>query len=108
MERFSMRLRRKYDPATGAFEPTGSVATARAGHTATTLQDGKVLITGGYTDFTKGQFHASSAAELYELAEAILMPNSTTHPGVLSVRLLSEEEASPLSRLRSCINDFGR
>jgi N-acetylneuraminic acid mutarotase len=44
------------------------MATARAGHTAASLQNGKVLITGGYTDFTNGAFHASSTAELYDPA----------------------------------------
>ena len=38
-----------YDTASGTFFPTGSLATARGGHTATRLADGTVLVVGGLT-----------------------------------------------------------
>jgi hypothetical protein len=49
-----------YDPKTGTFSPTGSLATARAWHTATLLADGRVVIAGG----AGSAFLAS--AELYD------------------------------------------
>jgi hypothetical protein len=53
-----------YDPATGTFAPTGSMATARDGHTATLLANGKVLIAGGVTT---GQ-QCLDSAELFDPA----------------------------------------
>ncbi len=50
-----------YDPSTGTFAETDSMNTARMGHTATLLSDGKVLIAGG-TDGTS----AMASAEIYD------------------------------------------
>ena len=51
-----------YDPATGAFTVVGDLATARRGHTATVLGNGKVLIAGG---FTGTEVQPVATAELY-------------------------------------------
>ena len=53
-----------YDPTTGTFSPTGSLATGRNMHTATLLLDGRVLIAGGNVS---GQ-HPLASAELYDPA----------------------------------------
>ena len=49
-----------YDPSTGSFSVTGSMAAARTYHTATLLPSGKVLVAGGGDD--------NSTAEVYDPA----------------------------------------
>lgn len=62
-----------YDPATGAFMPTGSMVTPRYAHTATLLANGKVLVAGGY-----GQQGTSlvvnATAEFYDPATGSFAP----------------------------------
>lgn len=50
-----------YDPETNEFTNTGAMATARAGHTATLLPDGRVLIVGG-----RNASSALSSAEIFD------------------------------------------
>lgn len=57
-----------YDPATDTFSSAGKMSTVRCGHTATLLQNGKVLVAGGIT------------AELYDPAT-----NSWTATGSMNV-----------------------
>jgi galactose oxidase-like protein len=62
-----------YDPATGTFSLTGPMAQGRAGHTATRLPDGKVLVVGGW-DVTPG---GASTAELYDPATQAFSPTGS-------------------------------
>ncbi len=55
-----------YETGPGTFAPTGSMADARAGHTATLLNDGRVLVVGGI-DASDG-FDNLATAELYDPA----------------------------------------
>ena len=50
-----------YDPDTGDWTSTGNLIAQRAGHTATLLQNGKVLVAGGW-----GGDSALDSAELYD------------------------------------------
>jgi hypothetical protein len=54
-----------YDPSTGTFTQTGSMAIARFRHTATLLQDGRVLIVGGVP---ADSAIPTSTAEIYDPA----------------------------------------
>lgn len=53
-----------YDSAANRFAPTGSLATGRNFHTATRLEDGRVLIAGGFHT----RFGSLASAELYDPA----------------------------------------
>ena len=58
-----------YDPATGTFTPTGSMAVARALHQATLLPDGRVLVSGGFgTDPSSPRVPGPEHAEVYDPA----------------------------------------
>jgi hypothetical protein len=54
-----------YDPSTGVFTQTGSMAVGRFRHTATLLENGKVLITGG---ILLSSSNPTSTAEIYDPA----------------------------------------
>jgi N-acetylneuraminic acid mutarotase len=66
-----------YDPATGIWTATGSLATARVYHTATLLASGEVLVAAGFNTFST---HLRSA-ELYDPASG-----TWTSTGSLSLR----------------------
>ena len=57
-----------YNVATGIFSPTGSMSSKRAGHAATLLGSGKVLVTGGVVDPPVTPCPADIPAELYDPA----------------------------------------
>src|SRR5437879_12427465 len=59
-----------YDSATGRFTATGSMGTGRNFHTATRLDDGRVLIAGGY-HIRQGTL---DSAELYDPATGTFTP----------------------------------
>jgi hypothetical protein len=74
-----------YDPSTGAFAPTGSMATPRSGHTATLLHDGRVLVVGGdasiVTDGGPGGYVYLASAELYDPSSGTFVPSGSLATG---------------------------
>jgi hypothetical protein len=61
-----------YDPRTQKFSETGSMQTARAGHSATLLPNGQVLVLGGASDAS-----LASSAELYDPASGKFAPTGS-------------------------------
>jgi N-acetylneuraminic acid mutarotase len=57
-----------YDPSTGAWSPTGDLNVPRSWHSATLLQNGKVLVAGGLQYDGSNPSGVSSSAELYDPA----------------------------------------
>jgi N-acetylneuraminic acid mutarotase len=55
-----------YDPVANSWSPAGNMAVGRAGHTATLLVDGRVLVAGGSSDGTV--LTATMSAEIYDPA----------------------------------------
>ncbi len=68
-----------WDPGTGRFHPTGSLAEARSGHVASPLPDGWVLVSGG----TLGEERLASA-EVWGPAGAATDPEDTGEFVVIS------------------------
>jgi WD40 repeat protein len=70
-----------FDPATGLFQPTGSMTAARSGHSATLLSDGRVLIAGGL----------DQTAEIYDPVTGMFIPTGkmSTARSVHTATLLS-------------------
>ncbi len=64
-----------YDPAQGAFASAGDMTASRAGHTATLLNNGDVLLAGGYAYGGIGIYQgATASAELYHPASPSAAP----------------------------------
>jgi hypothetical protein len=83
-----------FDPTASTYTQTGSMTEARALHTATLLQDGKVLLTGGGTPNMGGGFTGSGAspaatppplntAELYDPATGTFSPTGSMEAGLM-------------------------
>ncbi|HYJ03494.1 MAG TPA: kelch repeat-containing protein [Chthoniobacterales bacterium] len=70
---YSLSSAEVYDPETGTWSMTGSLAADRFGHTTTLLSSGKVLVAGG---FRQG-FNTLAGAELYDPATGTWTPTGS-------------------------------
>jgi hypothetical protein len=70
-----------YDPATGMFTPTGSLSTPRFNHTATLLNDGRVLVVGGMVADSSGNQESVATAELFDPASGSFSPTGALNNG---------------------------
>ena len=65
IEEFTTNTAELYDPATGQWSLTGNLSTARTSHAAALLQNGMVLVAGGYLAGGPGDDYLASA-EVYD------------------------------------------
>jgi hypothetical protein len=81
-----------YNPATGAWAPTGRMGVPRVGHTAVLLRTGEVLVLGGTSQ------QAENWAELYDPSTGSWMPATSprTKPPELNSRATSLSDGTVL------------
>lgn len=67
-----------FDPATGTFTPTGSMAAPRWRHSMTTLSDGRVLVAGGEGTVERSQLGSNRRPPVYRSDAEIYDPKTGT------------------------------
>jgi Galactose oxidase, central domain len=89
-----------YDPVGDGFQPTGSMATARAFHAATLLADGRVLVTGGFVALDGS---TTASAEIYDPSTGHFSPAGAMQVGrtAHSAILLTDGRALALGGLQA-------
>ena len=94
-----------FDPATESFSPTGSMSKGRTGHTATLLNDGTVLVTGGLNPGGA----ADSTAEVYNPATGsfTLVGNMVEGRDAHTASLLGDGRVLIAGGSGGDLNDFG-
>ncbi|WP_437300204.1 kelch repeat-containing protein [Sorangium sp. So ce426] len=68
-----------YDPATNTWSSAGSMSVTRYLHTATLLQDGRVLVVGGYTLNGNEMPQGRTSVEIYDPATGAWTPAAPTN-----------------------------
>jgi hypothetical protein len=95
-----------YDPDTGKFAVTGDMTEARAGGTATLLNNGKVLIAGGWVTPEGHVFQSASAsAELYDPSTGTFAATGSMHEPLADTATLLPNGKVLITR--SYVYDYG-
>jgi WD40 repeat protein len=92
-----------YDPATGVWIPTGSLHEPRAGHTATLLGNGTVLIAGGSSNAATAELYDPGTGQFTPITAPMAGGVRTNHAAVLlpNGQVLVAGGSGPSSLLRS-------
>src|SRR5204863_500536 len=96
-----------YDPATGRFSAAGDFAAGRRFHTATLLQNGKVLIAGGFGSLSSTNTDYVALAELYDSTSGDVFIAGGYNPYSYFGVLASAELYDPLAGSFSAIGSLG-
>ena len=97
-----------YDPSTAIFSMTANMGMPRAGHTATLLPDGKVLIVGGFSSVTGGGYDGGTdTAELYDPDTETFAHQADSGSPIMALCDVTQQRRSSDSRRRLPISAIG-
>jgi hypothetical protein len=92
-QQIAVNAAERFDPVTNRWSPARQMHQSRAGHTATLLRDGHIILIGGYEQRVRGSGKKLADAELYTVEPATVAgptPMSPAWPSVPQVGAASD------------------